>query len=183
MHFSAHFLATSLGGFSSLAAASAFGASTHDITARASTPAVPFELSYLFTAHLGLGAPSKPIAITGGVLIDEPIANGTISGPAINATIKAGIAYPQVLQNGTVQIAQILAYGTADDGVPFTITETGIGNQQAQVTRILKTRIGGGDKYKALQDGYILASVNHTSESEVLVHGYLVTPSSTTSKC
>ena len=137
MYFSAVFLVTSLGGFSPLAAASPFGASTHTITARASIPNVPFELSYLFTAHLGLGAPSKPITITGGVLIDEPITNGTISGPAINATIKAGIAYPQVLQNGTVQIAQIVAFGTADDGVPFTITETGIGNQQAQVTRIV----------------------------------------------
>lgn len=137
MHSSTLFLATSLGGLSSLTAASPFGASTHDIAARASIPDVPFKLSYLFTAHLGLGAPSKPISITGGVLVDEPITNGTISGPAINATIKAGIAYPQVVQNGSVQIAQIVAYGTADDGVPFTITETGIGNQQAQVTRIV----------------------------------------------
>lgn len=137
MRSSTFFLATFLSGFSHLTTASPFGSPTPDITARASIPDLPFKLSYLFTAHLGLGAPSKPISIPGGVLVDEPITNGTISGPAINATIKAGIAYPQIVQNGSVQVAQIVAYGTADDGVPFTITETGIGNQQAQVTRIV----------------------------------------------
>lgn len=111
MLFSTLFLATLLGGFSS-AAATPSKRLPKGPAPLASMPDVPLQLEYLFTAELGLGTPSKPINLTGGVLEDEPIVNGTVSGPALNATVKAGLAYPQVIENGNVQIAQIVAYGT-----------------------------------------------------------------------
>ena len=101
-----------------------------------------FNVTYLFTANLELGNPpsgisQKPITIPGGVRVPEPILNGTVSGPYINATITSGLAAPEIYNNGTLQVAVIDLYGITTDGYPLHIHETGIGSPSAQVTRIV----------------------------------------------
>lgn len=101
------------------------------------TNSLPFELQPIFTANLVLGKPYQPITIAGGVLINEPITGGSVSGSAINGTIEGGFAHPPVYNNGTLQVPVIDVYGVSEDGESFYIHETGIGTMAAQVTRIV----------------------------------------------
>lgn len=113
-------------------------------TSLASGPGgLPFNVTYLFTATLGLGQPpseikSNPITIFGGVRVPEPILNGTVSGPYLNGTITAGLAAPAVYNTGTLQVPTIDLYGVTADGDPLRIHETGIGSPSAQITRIVR---------------------------------------------
>lgn len=106
-------------------------------------PASPFGFTYAFSAHLSLGKPLPLVAIPGGVLIAEPITNGTVSGPLINATITGGIATPAVFDNGTVQAPVIRAWGLTSDGFGFVINEVGTGSPKGQVTRIVSLMLRG----------------------------------------
>lgn len=102
---------------------------------------LPFQFQPLFAANLILGRPSQPIAIPGGILINEPITGGTVSGPAINGTVQGGFAHPAVYGNGGAmrrQVPVIDVYGVSDDGESFYIHETGVGSLTAQVTRIVR---------------------------------------------
>lgn len=137
MHASLFLISSYLCRLSSLTAASPLVDSACGHLYGAIISSFPFQFTYLFTTHLNVGSPSQPINITGGVLIDEPTPNGTASGPAINGMIKDGLAYPQILENGTLQVPSIVLYGNADDETPFSISELGIGNPSAQVTRIV----------------------------------------------
>ncbi|CAO2657787.1 Nn.00g039130.m01.CDS01 [Neocucurbitaria sp. VM-36] len=144
------------------------------LTERSASTPLPFGFAYAFTAHLTLGEPLPPIAIPGGVLITEPIINGTVSGAAINATITGGIATPSVYENGTLQVPAIQAWGITSDGFGVVINELGVGVPKGQVTRI-QLSIGGGSKYAALRNGYVLATVDPNSDqTKVAVQGYLV---------
>lgn len=102
-----------------------------------------FDTTFLFTATIGLGQPPpgamgpKAITVPGGVLVPEPIPNGTVAGPYINGTILGGLASPSIYNNQTLQVPVINIYGVTDDGYPFYIHETGIGLPTAQVTRIV----------------------------------------------
>lgn len=98
---------------------------------------LPFNLTYLFTVHLSLGKPLPPIAIPDGVVVTEPIINGTVTGPALNATILGGVATPSVYSNGTIQVPVIQAWGLTSDGVSFLINEAGTGMPKGQITRIV----------------------------------------------
>jgi hypothetical protein len=99
---------------------------------------LPFNLKYLFTAHLTLAKPLPRISVPGGVLITEPIANGRVEGPYINGTIQGGIATPSIYNNGTLQVPVIQAWGITSDGAAFVINEAGVGTTKAQVTRIVR---------------------------------------------
>jgi hypothetical protein len=68
---------------------------------------LPFNLTYIFTATLNLGQPPAfrlsnttsqriPTLDTTGVIVPEPILNGTVTGPYFNATITSGLAFPRV---------------------------------------------------------------------------------------
>ncbi|KAJ9603257.1 hypothetical protein H2200_012035 [Cladophialophora chaetospira] len=147
-------------------------------TPRDTNPSLPFNTTYLFTATLNLGPPSNPITIqdtpSAGVIIAEPILNGTVTGPALNGTITAGFAFPSLLKNGTIQAPLIEMYGVTNDGAELYIRETGIGTPKGQITRIELT-IGGGEKYAALRDGFILTAVNPSADRKtVMAKGYLV---------
>lgn len=109
-----------------------------DISIDVAGSQVPFNFTYLFTAHLSLGAPQGPIPIPGGVRIIEAILNGTVTGPAINATLGYSLATPSITNNGTIQRPIINAVGTTDDGLPLYLYETGLGSPNAQVTRIVR---------------------------------------------
>jgi hypothetical protein len=76
--------------------------------------------------------------VPGGILINEPITGGTVSGSAINGTIESGFVHPLIDENGTFQVAIIDAYGTTDDGQAFYIHEEGVGANPEQVTRIVR---------------------------------------------
>lgn len=67
----------------------------------------------------------------------EPLVGGNITGPAVNATVTGGIAYPPVYNNGTLEVPQILVWGTTTDGYPFFVQEMGIGSITQQVTRLV----------------------------------------------
>ncbi|KAJ4373769.1 hypothetical protein N0V83_002508 [Neocucurbitaria cava] len=137
--------------------------------------ALPFNFTYAFTAQLNLGKPLPPINITGGVLNTEPILNGTVTGPAINATVTGGIATPSIYQNGIIQVPTIQVWGITSEGYGFVINELGIGSPKGQVTRIQLTIGGLSKKYQALQDSYVLATVNPNKEqTKVAVQGYIV---------
>jgi hypothetical protein len=143
-------------------------------------PSLPLSFTPVFHANLTLGKSSKPIPVPGGILINEPITGGTVSGPAINGTIKSGFAHPPIYENGTLQVAIIDVYGTTDDGQAFHIHEEGVGTNPEQVTRIVRFLLDGvarrkfpgradrteqqiyvsGAKHKQLNDGYVLATVN-----------------------
>jgi hypothetical protein len=118
-------------------------------------------------------------------LINEPITCGTVSGPAINGTIESDFVHPPIYENGTLQVAIIDAYGTTDDGQAFHIYEEGVGTNPEQVARIVCFLLDGvarrkfpgradriehqiyvgGAKYKQLNDGYVLATVNSNKNS------------------
>lgn len=98
---------------------------------------LPFTFEYLFTAQLNLGSPAKPITIPGGMRVVEPIINGTVSGPAINATIQYSLATPKVINEGSTQVPTINAVGITDDGEPVYLYEQGIGSPNSQVSRIV----------------------------------------------
>ncbi len=100
---------------------------------------LPFNITYLFTATLNLGPANKPVSINSntGVIVPEQILNGTVTGPAINGTITAGLAFPSVYKNGTIQAPLIEVYGVTDDGVALYIKETGVGSPTGQMTRIV----------------------------------------------
>ena len=102
-----------------------------------SATTLPFTFTYVFTAHINLLSPQPPIPIPGGVRVIEAIANGTVSGPAVNGTIFPGLALPTVTNNGTVQHPLIELYGVTDDGAGFYISERGVGKPQGQVTWIV----------------------------------------------
>jgi hypothetical protein len=108
-----------------------------DLVARATTPTLPFNFTYAFSASLMVGKPSNTITVAGGVLIDEPIVSGTVSGPAVNGTIQGGLAHPSIYNNETLQVPVIDLYGVTTDGMSFYIHETGVGDPAAQVTRIV----------------------------------------------
>lgn len=121
-----------------LASSFAFG-NPLGVSTRSATPDLPFRFTYLFSAHLNLGSPAKPIPIPGGVRTVEPILNGTVSGPGINATLGYSLATPTLVNNGTTQKPVINAVGMTDDGFPLYIYETGVGSLSKQVTRIVSS--------------------------------------------
>jgi hypothetical protein len=111
-------------------------------TTTETAPTLPFNTTYVFSVAIGLGQPpstlsQKPITIPGGVVVPEPILNGTVSGPAFNGTIISGLATPAQYENQTLQVATIDLYGVSSDGYPFRIHETGVGSISAQITRIV----------------------------------------------
>jgi len=106
----------------------------HAIT---SYPSLPFNISHLFHATINLEAAPAPVPIFGGVLVTKQILNGTVSGPALNGTIKGGLAHPSVYLSGTLQFAALEAYGTTSDGLSFFISESGVGSGAAQLSVIV----------------------------------------------
>ena len=99
---------------------------------------MPFSTIYLFSADLALGTATAQVVASCGVRVIEPIVNGTVTGPAINATIASGTALPLLYSNGTIQQPIIELYGKTDDDVAFYIHEEGIGVPSAQMTRIVR---------------------------------------------
>ncbi|KAI1286594.1 hypothetical protein F5Y03DRAFT_405882 [Xylaria venustula] len=130
------------------------------------TPALPTHPTfypsptYLFSATVKLQTPLGPIPrLQGGSRLVEPIIEGTIQGPAFNATIDGGIAAPVLMEgeNGAESktlYAFIYVYGHASDGSPFYFEEAGVGSPATQNTRVC-LEVGG--QYAALQSTYILA--------------------------
>jgi hypothetical protein len=122
-----------------LALSAVAAASPVEITARDIAPmppdSLPFNYTYLFSAHLSLGALIQPINVTGGVLVTEPIISGVLSGPAINGTITYGVATPSIL--GSLDIPQIRAWGNTSDGAPFVLDGEGVGVRNTQMARFV----------------------------------------------
>lgn len=68
--------------------------------------------------------------------IVEPITGGRITG-AINATVQAGLAYPAIYENSTVEVPAIILYGTTHDKVPYLTQLFGVGKPTEQVVRVV----------------------------------------------
>lgn len=101
-------------------------ASTH-LPLLMSASSLSFSFTSLFLAYLNLGPSSKPISIPSGILITEPITNGTASGPAINATIQGGFVHPPIWENNTVQGTPSSTHTEQRDARSFYIHEEGVG--------------------------------------------------------
>ncbi|KAJ9607398.1 hypothetical protein H2200_008471 [Cladophialophora chaetospira] len=162
-----------------------------DLDARAvpasAAATLPFNINYAFTARLTLGPPPasalrNPIPLAGGsgtangILLPSPILTGTVTGPALNATITSGFAIPAVYNTtaGTIQIPATNAYGVTDDGVELYIVQSGVGPQLGQTTRI-QMSIGGGAKYARLRDGFILTALTPDADHiHITVTAYLI---------
>ncbi|KAM0554044.1 hypothetical protein ACHAPJ_007119 [Fusarium lateritium] len=150
----------------------AVGASYPSTTTSSITVPTP---TYLFTAHLNLAKPLDPIPLVeGGVVVVEPITNGTVIGHAFNGTIHGGLVGAVVATNNTitgkksVQIPSIYVYGESTDGLPFFVQETGIGPPAGQNTRL---QIAVGGKYKSLQSEFIIGQpVPSKDRTSVTVH-------------
>ncbi|KAI9154712.1 hypothetical protein HJFPF1_07269 [Paramyrothecium foliicola] len=129
-------------------------------------PAPTMASNWLFSATVKLGKFLGPIPLLeGGNRLVEPITGGSISGPAFNATIEGGLAAPILVDdqsNGSkALLAYIWAYGTASDGSPFFIEESGLGTPAVQNTR-LHVQVGG--EYQNLQTMYVLAQPSVINE-------------------
>jgi hypothetical protein len=98
---------------------------------------LPFTFTPAFDATILLGQRTRPINVTGGILVNEPIIGGSVTGPAINGTILGGFAHPSVYSDNTIQVPMIDIYGATEDGQSFYLHEEGIGKPTAQVTRIV----------------------------------------------
>lgn len=125
--------------------------------------------TYLFSATVTLGESLGPISLVeGGDRVVEVITGGTIYGPGFNATIAGGVAAPVIVVDKTsgdiVQIPYIYAYGTASDGSPFYMEESGIGSAAVQNTRLT---INVGGEYEALQRMYILGQPSLNEEKTI----------------
>ena len=66
----------------------------------------------------------------------EPITGGTIKG-AFNSTIQAGLAYPALYENTTIEVPSIILYGTTHDKEPYLIQLSGVGKVTGQETRVV----------------------------------------------
>ena len=66
----------------------------------------------------------------------SPVIGGRLSG-VFDATVEGGIAYPSVIDNGTVSVPEIIIYGTTADNASFLIKEAGVGSLRDQNTRIV----------------------------------------------
>jgi hypothetical protein len=77
----------------------------------------------------------------------EPITNGTITGPGLNATITGGSAHNIVIYNDTIEMPNINVFGTTDDGEPFYVTQIGIGHPGHQISRWVCVPVNGTKRW------------------------------------
>lgn len=134
---------------------------------------------YLCTMTLSLGGEVGPIPLVqGNQRRIEIITKGNITGPGFSGTITGGFAAPIIIAAAAAtaaaatdasvalptQIPIAYVYGTASDGSPFYIEQSGVGTSAVQNAR-LDIQVGG--KYESLQRTYVLAepTVNATRDA------------------
>ncbi|KIM84042.1 hypothetical protein PILCRDRAFT_6883 [Piloderma croceum F 1598] len=131
------------------------------VVAAFNTTASPPIFDHLFTAQLTLGK-GLNVTIPSGFRAVEPIENGTIIGPGLNATITGGSAHNIVIYDETVEIPEINVFGTTDDGEPFFVTQTGIGHPGHQISRF---EIDIGGKYAPFATSFIVGVITLSSNN------------------
>lgn len=67
----------------------------------------------------------------------EPLTPGSFSGPLLNATIQGGIAFPTVVEKGTLQQPIIIIYGTTCDNSSVFVQAEGVGPRTGQLVRLV----------------------------------------------
>ncbi|KAI9733429.1 MAG: hypothetical protein M1834_003513 [Cirrosporium novae-zelandiae] len=131
------------------------------------------QLTPLFTALLSVKPAAIGITVQGGEASIISITGGSISGPALNATVSGGLASASMLNNGTYQMEQIDFYGSTTDETPFFAAMTGTGDLTPLTSR-MQLDIGGS--YAYLATGYILVVSGPTpNKTSVIADAYLVT--------
>ena len=127
---------------------------------RSAKAPTPPDLDYLFTATVDIAVPLPNIPILNnpeGVRVGKPsicwpkclglssvvvfpIPSGTIAGPALDATITGGLAYPEFDGKGAsaIEVALITIYGNTTDGYPFLAQVLGIGSSKRQSARLVR---------------------------------------------
>ncbi|MCJ1235087.1 hypothetical protein MMC14_003051 [Varicellaria rhodocarpa] len=139
--------------------------------------AVAPPLTYLFTAHVQVAKPfTLTIPVQGGIRIIEGVLGGNITGPGLTGTVSGGLVYPVIYVNHTLNEPTLNLYGTTSDGTPFFLTQSGIGTNGDQLSRI---QIDIGGKYASLSSEFILAEVKNSETTGIsVVTGYKVGPTS-----
>ncbi|KAG8527888.1 uncharacterized protein KY384_006804 [Bacidia gigantensis] len=138
--------------------------------ATSSPPATP-KSTFLFTADLTLGAALPPIDIPGGTRLLTPVTGGTITGPALNATVTGGTAYPLFRNKMTVEEPEIIVFGTTDKNGTFFGTLAGVGSPVDQIVRIV-IEIGG--PYAYLNESFIEGEIVRGSSGSTVVNAFLI---------
>ncbi|KAK7047378.1 hypothetical protein VNI00_006609 [Paramarasmius palmivorus] len=102
----------------------------------------------------------------------EPFLNGTVTGPALNGTIRGGVAYPEIYNATGVEFSTANVWGTTSDGTSFAVQESGVGTTTRQISR-LTVNIGGN--YSKLATTFILGDVvGNVTDGTVLIKAYAI---------
>ncbi|KAI4158535.1 MAG: hypothetical protein L6R39_000513 [Caloplaca ligustica] len=128
------------------------------VTAQPGNSSSSPELTLAFSGDVTLGKVLPLIRIPGGVRAVEPITGGTFTGPAFNATVDGGIAYPSTFANGTVREPFITIWGTTTGNASFLVQLSGTGVPRRQFARafLLATIEPSADDTTVAVKGYIV---------------------------
>ncbi|EEB92642.1 hypothetical protein MPER_08818 [Moniliophthora perniciosa FA553] len=106
---------------------------------------------------------SKWWYLSGILLAVAPIVSGTVTGSAVNGTVRGGIAYAYAdddddgaIVSNTTTWSYATVWGTTSDGTPFVVQESGEGTNTRHIAK-LDVDIGGN--YTRLANTFILAEV------------------------
>ncbi|KAK7047379.1 hypothetical protein VNI00_006610 [Paramarasmius palmivorus] len=148
-------------------------------SSRSNTTSAPISLSSFFDAQLVLGAPGLNLddidswntswswsesrlkaRSDDNTILAAPIISGTVTGQALNGTIRGGIAFPQVYDDddtsNTTTWSYATVWGTASDGTSFVVEESGVGTTSRHIARLI---VNTGGNYTELENSFILAEI------------------------
>ncbi|KAL8871616.1 MAG: hypothetical protein Q9174_002590 [Haloplaca sp. 1 TL-2023] len=156
-------------------------------------------LRRIFRSMAELGEFAAPIPIPGGQRIVASVTGGQITAEgsdSVSGIFKGGLSVIDIANDGQSIVNNVRTFGTTTDGVPFLITESGLGTQADDFARLVRTpqyrtpisssatvvtnrsfqTIDIGGKYAPLVNQFIVTeAVLATDRKAVMTVGYLVT--------
>ncbi|KAL8626754.1 hypothetical protein Q9189_007556 [Teloschistes chrysophthalmus] len=133
------------------------------------------KLERIFQSMAQLGPFNDPIPIAGGQRIVASVVNGSIASvgnKGITGVFKGGISVIDIVDGGAAIVNNVQTFGSTNDGTPFLVTESGIGNAADDFAR-LSLNIGGN--FAFLQDQFIITEAALAADRKsVMTVGYLV---------
>ncbi|CAD6587122.1 MAG: hypothetical protein CYPHOPRED_003786 [Cyphobasidiales sp. Tagirdzhanova-0007] len=101
----------------------------------------------------------KQIPIFGGYRLVGSIGSGSFSGVfdgtvPFNASIDGGVIAPRFYDNGSVIVPDITLFGTTTNGLPYYLSETGVGMTGQSLINFEQFEIGG--EYAAASSTFLI---------------------------
>lgn len=102
-------------------------------------PDSPFTLTYAFTFTITIAPllPQIQPPNSNGTFAVIPDVGGTITGPLLNGTITRGLGWASRFTN--YYLEESVNFGVTDDGLEFFLRDTGVGNAEGKVDRVVST--------------------------------------------